>query len=149
MALKRITPEHVVVDFINENVSRLEQVILRNLSFIGEKCVRWIRDRSQQESWYDQSGNLRSSIGYVIVKDGRIISEGGFDQVKSGTIGVSEGKRFAKEIAASFPQGFALIVVAGMKYAAYVEAMDNKDVLASSELIARKLVDELIRKFKL
>jgi len=41
-----------------------------------------------------------------------------------------------------------LIVIAGMKYAAYVEAM-NYDVLTSSELYARKRVPELIEKLKL
>ena len=35
-----------------------------------------------------------------------------------------------------------LIVVAGMEYAVYVEAMDNKDVLASTQLWAEKYVEQ-------
>ena len=36
-----------------------------------------------------------------------------------------------------------LIIVAGMNYAAYVEAVEGKTVLASGELYARKALEEV------
>ena len=41
------------------------------------------------------------------------------------------------ELAKLYSQTYALVVVAGMNYADKVEAMDNKDVLASTELWAK------------
>ena len=149
MALKRITSERNFDSYLKNYISAIEALIIRNLSVVGEKCVTAVRDRKQEESWYDQTGNLRSSIGYIIVVNGEVVSEGGFNQVKGGAEGVNEGKRFAKNIAKEFARGFALIVVAGMRYASHVEAMENKDVLASSELLAKKLVPEMLKKLGL
>ena len=51
-----------------------------------------------------------------------------------------------QELASEYSKVFALVVVAAMNYADFVEAKENKDVLASTELWARSVVD---RKLKL
>lgn len=45
------------------------------------------------------------------------------------------------DIAKEYSQVYALVVVAAMNYADFVEAKENKDVLASTELWARSVVD--------
>ena len=45
-----------------------------------------------------------------------------------------------QELASEYSKVFALVVVA-MNYADFVEAKENKDVLASTELWARSVVD--------
>lgn len=45
------------------------------------------------------------------------------------------------DIAEKYSQVYALVVVAAMNYADFVEAKENKDVLASTELWARSVVD--------
>ena len=45
------------------------------------------------------------------------------------------------ELAKEYSQVYALVVVAAMNYADFVEAKENKDVLASTELWARSVVD--------
>lgn len=119
---------------------------VRALSLLGEMCVIEAKDRPQEYSWFDQSGNLRSSIGYVIAHNGKIIKYSEFSQVKGGNEGVKEGKNLAVEIAKQYTSGYVLVVVAGMSYAEYVEAMDNKDVLASSELFARRELPNIMVK---
>ena len=52
---------------------RVERLTIRALSYLGEQCVIRVRDRGGDKSWYDQSGNLRSSVGYVIAHNGSII----------------------------------------------------------------------------
>lgn len=47
-----------------------------------------------------------------------------------------------------FANGYALVVVAGMNYAEFVEAMENKNVLASAELFARKELPGMMSKLK-
>lgn len=45
------------------------------------------------------------------------------------------------DLAKEYSQVYALVVVAAMNYADFVEAKENKDVLASTELWARSAVD--------
>ena len=88
------------------------------------------------ESWFNQTGNLRSSVGYVVVAHGRIVKSSDFGTVLHGSEGSRAGKALAEERAKKYSNGYALIVVAGMNYAELVEARDNKSVLASAELLA-------------
>ena len=143
--MKMTTPISVIDRAIAQAIQEAKRKVVRMLAFLGEKCIIEARDRSQEESWYDQTGNLRSSIGYVIVMEGRIVSMSDFKQVKNGT---QEGKALAKKLASNYKTGFALIVVAGMHYAAYVEAMDNKVVLTSAELLARRELPGMMRQLK-
>lgn len=155
MAITCKTEMSEIQEYINRSIERIDKVVIRNLQRLGEKAVIYARNRTGAESWYDQTGNLRSSIGYVIAKDGGIVRRGGFSQILDGTEGPSEGKQFAKEMAEAYPGKYVLIVVAGMNYASYVEEMENKDVLASSSLFVErelpkmiKRIDEQIGKFK-
>lgn len=45
------------------------------------------------------------------------------------------------DLAKEYSQVYTLVVVAAMNYADFVEAKENKDVLASTELWARSVVD--------
>ena len=127
---------------------RVERLTIRALSKLGEQCVTKIRDRAGDKSWYDQTGNLRSSVGYVIAHNKNIIQYSTFNQVNQGSEGVKTGKDLAKELAKRYSNNYVLIVVAGMNYAEFVEAMDNKDVLASTELWAREQVPLMLEKLK-
>lgn len=122
----------------------VEEEIIRALSYLGEQCVIRIRDRSGLDSWFDQTGNLRSSIGYVVYKNGITMVESDFKQVKDGSDGVSSGKKAVIDLATKYSDNsYALIILAGMEYAEYVEAMEKKDVLASTEIWARSKVKGL------
>lgn len=45
------------------------------------------------------------------------------------------------DLAKEYSRVYALVVVAAMNYADFVEAIESKDVLASTELWARSVVD--------
>lgn len=142
------TPMSEINAAIQAEIERANMLTIRALSLLGEMCVIEAKDRPQESSWYDQSGNLRSSIGYVIVRDGKIVAYSEFTQVKQGSDGVKEGKELAKELAKKYTSGYALIVVAGMNYAELVEAMESKNVLASAELFARQEIPKMMAKLK-
>lgn len=137
-----------VHETLMREAERVERLTIRALSKLGEQCVTKIRDRAGDKSWYDQTGNLRSSVGYVIAHNKNIIQYSTFNQVKQGSEGVKTGKDLAKELAKRYSNNYVLIVVAGMNYAEFVEAMDNKDVLASTELWAREQVPLMLEKLK-
>lgn len=109
---------------------RAESVIITLLQRTGEEFVKIARLEGQ---YIDHTGNLRSSIGYIIVKDGNIIGTDFRLSEKKGTdklTGKREGEQLAMDLVRTYSKGFVLIGVAGMKYAIYVEAMENKDVLS-------------------
>lgn len=148
MGIRMTTKLSEVHDMLMREAERVERLTIRALSKLGEQCVTKIRDRAGDESWYDQTGNLRSSVGYVIAHNKNIIQYSTFNQVNQGSEGVKTGKDLAKELAKRYSNNYVLIVVAGMNYAEFVEAMDNKDVLASTELWAREQVPLMLEKLK-
>ena len=148
MGIRMTTKLSEVHDMLMRETERVERLTIRALSKLGEQCVTKIRDRAGDKSWYDQTGNLRSSVGYVIAHNKNIIQYSTFNQVKQGSEGVKTGKDLAKELAKRYSNNYVLIVVAGMNYAEFVEAMDNKDVLASTELWAREQVPLMLEKLK-
>ena len=127
-----------ITEVLEKRRENLGKAILLRFQRIGETFVTNARNNG---NYKDHTGNLRSSIGYVILKDGEQLFENfkSFPSVDPKAEGTSVGSENAKaaidDIAQQFPTGFVLIVVAGMDYAAAVESK-NYDVLTSSSLIA-------------
>lgn len=118
-----------------------DEETLRAMNYFGIECVNFVRNRTAEQSWIDQTGNLRSSIGYLISEGGVIRDKGGFEPTNApkgnGAEGRKTGEEYAKTVIKLSSDKYCLTIVAGMGYASYVEARDNKDVLASCELWAR------------
>lgn len=110
------------------------------LVFAGEEAVKRARDEGK---YNDITGNLRSSIGYVILKGGRIIKEN-YEVRAGGEKGEEAAQRLVKTLARQFNQGFGLIIVAGMDYAVFVENMENKDVLSGAVIGTEKYIRETL-----
>lgn len=142
-----IVPRFSRVDLktmLADRVNRINLAILTQLRVLGEKCVNHAREIDKTVGFEDQTGNLRSSIGYVIYLNGKPIGEN-FEKIKGGDEGLEKGRILAKEVAGKYPRGFLLVVVAGMEYAIYVEA-NNRDVLTSAEHLAEKELPAMIKK---
>lgn len=137
-----------VCRYLDKCAKIVHDEIMNTLSYLGETCIIKIRDRSGADSWFDQTGNLRSSIGYAVYNNGVSVIESAFRQVLDGQEGVEAGRKMINELASKYATTYALVVVAGMNYADKVEAMDNKDVLASTELWARKTIDSYLERAK-
>jgi hypothetical protein len=118
---------------------KIKQTCILKLRYIGEECVRQARKHG---TYTDRTGNLRSSVGYVIVDNSKIMAESEFRPVKNTTEGGDTGHKYARRLANRYPKGIALIVVAGMKYAVYVQRRGH-DVTASAELLAERLLSQL------
>ena len=123
---------------------RQERVILKRLKAIGEEAINTARTNRK---YFDQSGNLTSSIGYVILHRGSIVKKAGFDKTKEGDEGVRRGESLATSLAKDYPHDFALIVVAGMDYAAYVEAKGLGGMTAA-ELQSKVSIEQFVKRFK-
>lgn len=142
------TPLSEVDRILYKSFEILKNEITKCLVKLGEECIAKIRDRSKEESWIDRTGNLRSSIGYAVYDYGIKQIESAFQIVRNGNEGSSEGKKMISQLGSEYSNAYALVVVAGMNYASYVEALENKDVLASTELWAKSIVDSRLKRAK-
>lgn len=120
-------------------------LIIKQFSYIGEECIRVARENGR---YNDITGNLRSSIGYVVLYDGKPVQYGDSKQYQgikgNGEAGAAAAEALLQKLQAKFPWGIVLIICAGMNYAAYVEYREDKDVLHSAEQVAEKLLDQLL-----
>ncbi len=136
MGIKQITPMSEVDKYLNEQLAELEQTIINKMAYVGERSLNEARTGG---TYIDRTSNLRNSIGYVIVNDGNVITQRGFDGA-----GGKESEQFALSTAKKFPAGIVLIIVAGMSYARHVSAK-GYNVLDSAQLLAENLVPTLMK----
>ena len=121
---------------------KAEDKMLVFLQAGGEKFIKVAR---RSGSYKDQTGNLRSSIGYVIAKDGEVLTEN-FTESDKGTdktTGKYKGRRLAEEVSLSHTGGYVLVGVAGMEYAAAVEAKGYEVVSGANTQCEKYLRDTL------
>lgn len=145
---------------------RISDAILMRLQLIGEQFVRNAREKA---NFTDRTGNLRNSIGYVVLHNGRQLFEnfsssggdsGAGRRKKDGTYdrrfksnkgkrdkkdeGPDKAKKVIREARKKFPTGYVLIGVAGMEYAAAVESK-GYDVITSSSIEAEVALKKAIQ----
>ena len=141
MGIKLMTKDSDIVLQLEKQQKGMIDQIVTNLEYVGEACIREARDSG---SYQDQTGNLRSSIGYVIVSDGHIVRKG-LNPEANAEDGRNRASSYLEEVAARSESGkISLIVVAGMNYAAHVEA-NGYNVLTSAELLAEQLVPSMMK----
>lgn len=130
-------------DDLQARMERIERAVLMSLRKIGETFVKNARENG---TYNDITGNLRSSIGYVILKNGEQIYEN-FKTVSGGPSGNNIAQKVARDVGKKFPKGYVLIVVAGMEYAAAVESR-GRDVLTASSITAKSDLEKAIASLK-
>lgn len=122
-------------------------------------CTEAVNRARSTNTYKDQTNNLRSSIGFALYYNGalihqdfatggagtggggtvNLITEGGKEVTLtlepeydiSGQRGISNGEMLANKVAQKYLTGFVAVIVAGMDYALYVEAM-GYDVISGS-----------------
>lgn len=131
MGIKAQFSSNVIGDKVAQFQERVEMATEFTLKYLGESLAKYAKDN---HSYTDRTGNLTNSIGYAVVRGSRIVHYGG--EIQPGD-GAAEGLKVAMKMAANLSHSFSLIIVAGMNYAAYVEAK-GYNVILPAELKARK-----------
>lgn len=145
MGIRMTTSTTALNSFLQRAAKKIQENVLKALSKLGDESVVRIRNRSAKESWIDHTGNLRSSIGFAVYEQGCKFMESAFAQVLGGSDGSAKGKKMINDLAKEYSKVYALVVVAGMEYAGEVEALDSKDVLASTRIWATSVVEKRIK----
>lgn len=135
MGIELTTPQQEIDAYIEKRLKRMHHAVIRILEYTGEQCIAIQKERHKYKN---QTANLESSTGYLIIDNGRIIKKS-FDFSTGGT----QGKKAAEDLIAKYPSGIVLIVVAGMKYAIYVSDK-GLDVLDSAEVEAKSILQLLL-----
>lgn len=128
---------------------KIQAGIFEELKLIGREAVNIMRS-TKANDYTDQTGNLRSSCGYAVAFNGTLKAQSGFEVVKDGYDGSEEGEALARRIAIEDSQGqrWALVLVAGMNYASYVQNLHGRDVMESATVIAENMAREFQRKLR-
>lgn len=126
-----------VADTIDGFVEEKQTKTFASLQYIGEEIVNKARNT---DTYRDKTGNLRSSIGYAVIYNGKLVTRNIEQSPGKGTdkqTGVKTSKNLTDELASlynlegQYDIGFVLVVFAGMEYAAAVESR-NYDVITGS-----------------
>jgi hypothetical protein len=121
---------------------RIEKALIYNL----EVLVTELQNHAKLNAGYqDQTGNLKASIGGVVLKNGHPVTYRGFE---GSTEGTTAGMDYINSLIGSFKKGYALLVVAGMEYASYVEDIHGLNVLKKSELKMNRELPALLKELK-
>ena len=132
-------------------LSEIEKKQIDRLNRLGEMCLIEARNN---KGYMMQTGALLSSTGYKVFVDG-VAVHSQFDAASgaergAAATGMKAGQSIAERVGKG-TKGVALVVVAGMNYAAYVEAK-GYNVLSSAEHLAERelprMLDKLITNIK-
>lgn len=115
--------------------NRAHRAILRSFRVAGETAVSVARAKG---NYTDRTGNLRNSIGYVIVHRGVVVDAKGTEQATE--MATKEARSIAAE--------YVIVVVAAMDYATHVVHY-GYDVLDSAEVESTKVLRELLKSLRL
>lgn len=125
MAIKRTSKHDLDTVFLRAK-QEFDRKTISYLSRLGKQVVQYAKEHG---TYTDRTGNLRDSIGYVVVQYGKIVDE---DFGSGKSIAKEKARNYAMEIARKLSGSRAYLVwVAGMDYARSVEA-HGYDVLESS-----------------
>lgn len=143
MALKWTNKRDLNLEFIRakEEYDRKAIVFLQS---VGKRVVKYAQEHG---SYTDQTGNLRHSIGYVIVQYGNVVSEN-FSNGNGYPQAQQNAREAAMKAVATLPHSSTYLVwVAGMDYARYVEA-NGYDVIQGSGNWVESTVNTLKEEFR-
>lgn len=142
MGIKYVSGYNLIPEAVREFQERVENATVYYFSYMGEKLAKYAKE---MHSYTDRTGNLTNSIGYAVVKGGKIINTGGM-------MGSCEAKaaslQVLQEMMDRINHQFALIIIAGMEYASYVEAK-GYNVIMPAELKAKAEMPAVIQRIKL
>ena len=145
----------VVQNRIRVVFDTIDQRIHRTLFEMGTRCIEQARKLTEitwmGKTYNNQTGNLRSSIGFVIARNGVEVEFNGFTPPEgyAGTAdtGPETGLLLARSVSETITSGWSMVVVAGMDYAAELETK-NYDVLTSAEYLMDKELPIMLIKVK-
>lgn len=134
----------------NEQIEEMDRQTLEAFKRVLERALEIQRAKMRADGGYnDQTGQLRSSTGGIIYRDGKVLFED-FQLAPYGTdktpgLQVGREKAYA-ELRES--QGWGITIVAGMEYASWVEKNHGLTVLSMASKEIEKSLDQAFKEIE-
>ena len=135
MGLTPLYTSNDVKEVFDTFVEDVDVQMIQLFAYVGEDFVNNARSTS---TYKDRTGNLRSSIGYVVALDGEVK----IDNLEGREEGKARAKELVQQVLSENSTGIVLIGFAGMQYASRVESK-GYDVITGSTPKAGKILKEL------
>lgn len=117
-------------------LERYEKNVLFSLTQLGEDCRNHL---IKTREYTDRTANLKSSSGYAVIKNGKIVKsvfEASTGKKGLAVEGQTTGQNLVATLARNYRNSYALVVVAGMNYAVHVQK-SGRNVLGQTEAFAK------------
>lgn len=138
---------NINIDSIMKGIGKAADALVDDIVTTMEMaCIEVVRQARMVNTYTDQTGNLRSSIGYAVYKDGMKVGEGYEAHAKGtdGKEGENSARLFTEEIQRNYEGRTCAIIVAGMDYAVYVESK-GFDVITGSASNFAQIFEKYIK----
>jgi len=138
-----MTPAEIE-QMIREQSEQIDRETLEAFKRVLERALQIQRAKVRASGGYnDDTGQLRSSVGGLIYRDGKVIHED-FELAPYGTDkapGLEEGRSLAfAQLRES--SGWGITIVAGKEYASWVETRHGLSVLTDASKELEKTLDQ-------
>ena len=131
------------INDLKKSIKVLENKIMDSLTIVAEELMI---DANIHKGYDNKSGNLSSSIGCGIIKNGSILRIVGFNGSTEGKI---KGIKFLNDTVLGLSKNvnYQIVMIAGMYYSTYVENM-GYNVLSITEINAKTIMMRELKKIK-
>ena len=138
-----MTPQEID-SLLKEQYDEMDRQTLEAFKRVLQRALEIQRAKMRADGGYnDDTGQLRSSTGGIIYRDGKVLHED-FKLAPYGTDktpGLDEGRRKAlAELRES--KGWGITIVAGMEYASWVESRHGLSVITDASKEVEKTLDQ-------
>lgn len=112
----------------------IEAEVVKHLSAVLHRAIELVRTKMLDKAYEDHTGNLNSSTGFIIYKDGRVVhqdfrlSDKGTDRQTGLQTGLNEALSELRETS-----GWGVVMVSGMEYASWVQSRGYEVVLGAAK----------------
>lgn len=137
---------------LNQMRESVDNKLAMELRQVGEEAVTFSKEN---KGYHDRTANLKNSISYALFKDGELVEQfiGKIPKPKEDPIGQPQVAdnlaRYAAQEGVVKPQGYTLIVVAGMNYGKYVEDKGYNVLYLTQNYLReelKKVINDIINK---
>ena len=150
----KISPK--VIKAMKEELVLKQLTYEKQLTYLLEAAVAELVNHAKLGAEYqDQTSNLKSSIGGIVLRNGIPVSYRGFEKEAptgkkqyDAESGVKTGLEFATDVSKNLNTGYGIVIVAGMEYATYVEDVHGLNVLGKTGLKAYEELPKLLAQLK-
>lgn len=118
---------------MNKELELIEERQVERMKTLGEMCVKYARMIPEDIEFEDPNGDLRSSIGYKVFRNG-VSVHSNYKVVGDGYEGARMGAELAEKVGGSNKRGVMIVVTAGLDYTYHLEYRERDEPFTDKQI---------------